>query len=378
MAKETPQQFKEAIERGRHILITFKNNGEEDGAASALALAKILKKLNKEVEIVSNNFTPSSTFKFLPDIKEIRSALPPLQKFVIKIDLSKNKLASLSYDLKDDNLFIHITPKQGTIHHEDIKTAAGDLKFDLLIVIDTPELEDLGEIYASNTELFSRAPIINIDQDPANGHFGAINLVDISAVSTSEIIFETLQKIWPDFITPEVATLLLTGLIAKTRSFKTPNVSSRTLQNAGKLVDLGGDREEIIKNLYRCRTLPTLKLWGKALSKMKHDNKIGLAWATLTREDFLDSGACPEELPEVIDELIANSPEAKVVVLLYEKNDALEGIVFAHLPYDAKKITAPFNPLGSNQKVKFLLKGKDIVAAEKEVLENVRKLMEIK
>lgn len=374
MALEREKQLTEAINRARQILVVFRHDSG-DGLATALALGQILKKMNKQTEIISPNFAPPAIFNFLPGFKEIHTNLSPLQKFIIKVDLSKNKLASLSYDVKDDNLFVYITPKTGLISHENIKTATTDLKFDLIFTVDCPDLQSLGTLYQNNTDLFSKVPIVNIDHNPANENFGSINLIDISAMASAEIVFELLQKNWPDFITPEITTLLLTGLIVKTQSFRTPNINGRTLHNASQLVNLGADREKIVTELYRRRTLPTLKLWGKALSNLKNDNACGLVWTSLSKNDLQESGATAKELPEVVDELIANSPEAKIIVLLYETDAGVEGIVTAQNNFDALMLTKIFNPEGTKQRARIIIKNKDLLTAEKEVVENIKEML---
>jgi len=370
---EIDSQFKETVNRSRFILITFHPTTGGDGAFAALALAEALKKMGKQVEVASDNYQTPLSFNFLEEIKNIRPQLSPLQKFIIKIDISKNQLASLSYDVKDANLYVYITPKTGVISHEAVKTASSDLKFDLIITVDTPDLHSLGNIYLNNTELFSRVPVINIDHNPANEHYGKINLVDLASTACSEVIFEILQKWSPDLITPSIATLLLTGLILKTSSFRSPQINSRTLNNASKLVELGAEREKIVQNLYRRRTLPTLKLWGKALSSIKNDPSLGLVSLSLTKEDFLFSGAGSENLTDIIDELIANSPEAKIIVLLYQTNKDIEGIIHCAPNFDALMLGKPFNPEGTKQKVKIILKDGDLITAEKEVVEYIKK-----
>ncbi len=385
MALSLTQQIQEAIDRSRQILVVFRQNGDGDAVAAALALARILQKRNKQVEIAAEGFVAPTPLKFLPNVAVIKPALSPLQKFIIKVDIAKNKLDSLSYDVKNDQLYIYITPRQGLINRSDIQTATTDLKFDLIFVLDSPDLESLGRIYDNNTDLFFKTPIINLDHNPANEHFGQINLVDVTASATSEVLFELLNQIAPDDLNEEMATLLLTGLIVKTNCLKTPNVNARTLNNAGKLVELGGRREEIVKNLFRNRSLSTLKLWGHALAHLKNDPGLGLVWLTLSREDFRVAGASEENLLEIIGDLLINSPEAKIIILLYETEKAangqlaktVEGLVVCHPPLDAKLLAQPFNPVGTSQRVKIVVKDRDLVAAENEVVEKIREAIKI-
>lgn len=373
MSYNLNQQVWEALNRARQILVIFPKENEGDGATAALALAEVLKKLNKQAEVVCADFSAPHKWLFLPSIKNIKSQLSPLQKFVIKVDLNKNKLASLSYDVKDNHLFIYISPKEGVINRNDVHTASSDFKFDLVVTMDAPDMASLGRIYENNTELFTQTPVINIDHNPANEHFGKINLVDISASSAAEVLFEFLNQIAPEQITAEVATLLLAGMIIKTKNFRSANVSSRTLSNAGKLVDLGAKREEIVRHLYRQRSLAALKLWGEALVNLKNDSKLGLIWLSLKRDDFRRANATESDLPEIIDELLTNSPEAKTIVLLYETAEgSVAGLVVTQQNVDAKLLAQPFAPIGNRTRVKINIAGKDLAAAEQEIIETIK------
>lgn len=376
MALELNRQIEEAIKRSRHILLTFRPTTAGDGLSSALALGEVLQNLGKQVEIASDGYVPPLVFSFLPNLKTVKPALSPLQKFIIKVDISKNKLESLSYDVKNDELFIYVTPRAGLINKEDIKTASTDLKFDLIFILGSPDLESLGKIYDNNTELFYRTPTINIDNNPANEHFGKINAVDITASSTTEIIFEMLQQIHPEQLKANLATMLLTGLIIKTQSFRAPNISARTLHNASLLVELGADREMIVRNLYRTRSINTLKLWGQALASLKHDSKRGLVWLSLTRDNFRGAGSTEKDLPEIIDELIANSPEAKIIVLLYETDDGIHGLVHTHPSLEAKLLVRPFDPQGSKNRVSISVSNQDLAGAEVAVVEQIKKILD--
>ena len=54
-----------------------------------------------------------------------------------------------------------------------------------------------GETYHNNTGFFNKTPIINIDHKSENEQFGNINLIDITASTTAEIIFSLFKKIKP-------------------------------------------------------------------------------------------------------------------------------------------------------------------------------------
>lgn len=373
MAFELKQQLQEALNRSRQILLVCPNHDNGDGLTASLALAQILKKMGKQVDVVADGFTVPAGWKFLPNIGTIKSELDPLQKFILKVDVSKKQLASLSYEVKEGQLYIYLTPKSGIINRDDLQTASTNLKYDLVIALDTVDLESLGRVYDNNTELFVRTPLVNIDHHPANEHFGQINLVDLSVSSTAEIVWDFLRELYREQLTPEIATLLLAGIIIKTKNFR-EGVTARTLSNASRLVEAGASRETIVHHLYRQRSLATLKLWGETLVNLKHDSAHGLVWAGIKRDDFRRAGATENDLPEIVDEILSNSPEAKIILLLYETSDnKIAGFLSTSPQLDGKELAKPFNPIGASGRYRLFFTHNDLARAEQEMVENIKK-----
>src|SRR3989339_2130044 len=172
------EQLKKLLEDKKNVLIVFGKDGKGDAIGSALALGGFLEKQGKLVDIVSDDFILPKQIKFLKSSEKIQNGFSHLQKFIITIDTEKTGLQELSYDLKEEKLRVFITPKQGFLTREDIRTAQSDFKYDTIFVLDTSDLEALGKTYDSNTELFYKKPVINVDHNSANGRFGQINLID--------------------------------------------------------------------------------------------------------------------------------------------------------------------------------------------------------
>jgi len=373
---EEKQQFKQLIENSRHILVVFNNQENTDAIAAALALKNFLEKDKKSVDIVCNNFVPSKKLNFLNDIEKIKNDLNHLQKLIIKVDLKNTKVDTLSYDIKDDWLSIYITPKQGIITKNELRTAQSSYKYDLIITLDTHNLESLGSIFLNNTDLFYRTNIINVDCHGQNERYGQLNYIDLNSTSISEIVYQLSKNLWEHNINPENATTILAGMIAGTHSFKTTNVTPLTLQIASELINQGAERERIIQNLYRTRSLATLRLWGMALSKLKIENEVHLAYCTITKEDFLNSGGSKNDLKDIITELINNSPEIDLTLLIYEDTEGTENstraILHSKKGHDTQKILRKFNPNGTTHEARIEVK-ENIVIAEKIIFEEIKK-----
>jgi len=373
MALQTHQQFLETIKRSKTPLICVAQGAGPDGYGSALGIARVLQKLEKQPQIVAVEETPTKQISFLTDHGLIKNRLENLQQFVIELNAKETPVEELSYELKEDRLYVYLSPKKGQWSKEDIQLTASAFRYDLIIVIGANDLEACGHLYLENTEFFLRTPIINIDHSPSNEHFGQINAVDLTACACGEVCHDLIDSFEAEFIDEEVATAFLTGMIAKTKSFKHKNVTARTLQTASKLIAKGARRDMIVHHLYRTRSVETLRLWGRALARLKSDESINAVWTLLSQQDFLHAGAKEQDLPDVIDELLSTSPQAKIIIVLYE--DAQKNacaIIQTDHEYHALQLLSPLNPTGNSREARLFLKDKHIVDAEKLILDTIR------
>ncbi len=369
MALTEIDQIKKTIERANSVLVTFAHDHTHDAPASAVALSLILQKMGKRVEIVSHDWQTPTELSFIPAIKTIKPSLENLQKFVIEVDVAKTPIKELSYDVRDGKLRIALIPKNGNWKSEDVRAQNGDFRFDLICTIGVTDMASLGSLFERNADFFYKVPVVNFDHNPANEHHGQINHVDINATANGELLFALAHEIDRQLIDEEIATALLAGMIGKTKSFKTSNVTPQTLHIASELVTRGARREEIVHHFYRTRTVPVLRLWGRALARLKHDPIHKLVWTLLTRQDFTMAGADPSVLPGVIDDLIINAPEARVAVILYEDPSESNGkgvicLVHATRPLRAHELAASFAPQGNQETVRLEFKDKTLVEAE--------------
>lgn len=378
MALNTIEQLNKLIESKKNILVTFKKQYDGDAVGSALALKLFLEQLGKRVDIVCDGFVVSPQYSFLKRSKQILSQLGDLHQFIITIDTTKTGLSELSYDIKNEKLRIFITPKTGYITQEQMHTAQTEFRYDLIITLDTPDLISLGTVYANNENFFFSTPIINIDHKGSNEHYGQINVIDLPASTSAEIVFEMLCQMKEELITRHIANALLTGLIGGTNSFKNNKVRPQTLKTASKLVDLGADRSFIIKNLYQTKSISTFKLWGAALTNLKHDEAHGLVWTTITRDDFVRSGAKAEDLNMIVDELITTSPDAKYILLLHEHvSDGHDGLIEGTLrilpAHSATEFMKSYNAVGDEDLATFKIEGKKLHEVEEEIVAHIKK-----
>lgn len=380
MAFTETEQLRHLLEKSTHILLVTNANQNTDAICAAMAWKQLLEKHRKQVDIIADNFVIPKNLKFLKGLENIQPKISHVQKFILKVDVSNVKIDTLSYDIKDNWLSIYLTPKQGIITKNELRTAQSGLKYDLIITINAQDLESLGNIFLNNTDLFYKVPIVNFDCSPSNEHFGQINSVDLSTTSVCEGTYKVMSQFSETEIDASIATFLLTGMISQTQSFKTANVSPATLNLASKLMNLGADREKIIKNLYRTKSVASLRIWGIALTHMENDPKLGLVWTSITREDFARTGAAEDELKDLTDELIHNSPDAKIILLLNESpngGNKIHGFLYCDRQHDAKILLQGLLPEGNKKMASFVVENKTIKEVELEVLAKIKRALPI-
>lgn len=318
----TPQQQAlDLIQKSKNILIALPESLNGDSLGSALALQEALKKLNKKTEIACADSVPEK-LKFLAGAANIKKELSSLRDFVISIDTSQNKISRLRYETTNNILKIFLATPQ-KIEQRDIKLEPGPFYYDLVITLDAPDLESLGQIFVGHSELFFNKSILNIDHQAGNEYFGEVNLVEPTAAACAEVVANLIEKIGQDIIDAPIATSLFTGLIVKTNCWQNAKATPQALNLASILITKGADQETIIKYLYKTKPLNCLKLWGRLLGKLEFNEQQKIAWLFSQKEDFTDTNTTPNDLPFVLDELYDLFPMINLAVVFWQSDDGV-------------------------------------------------------
>lgn len=364
------QQVTELIRKFSRILLVTHARPDGDALGSVLALHQVLKALGKEPSTVVLDDIPG-TYQFMPAIDQLSKELTGSRELVISVDTSQVPVDKLKYNTRDNKLNIIVTPKQGAYSEQDVTLESGSYKYDLIIVVDAPDLDRLGKIYEQNPDLFYETPVVNIDHHPSNDYFGAVNLVDLTATSTCEILVGVIESLGDSLMTEDVATSLLTGLITDTGSFQNSNTTPKSLTVSAQLVAAGGRQQEIVQHVYKTKPLSTLKLWGRALTKLQYDAEARLVWSSINAKDFADTGGTASEAKEVIDALMSSAPDAEIILLLRDNDGKVDGSVRTTKGVDAIKIVAPWGGGGHTGAAGFDVPG-PLAEAEPKVVQTIR------
>lgn len=323
----TIEEAKALIREAKNILL-LPSSPDGDSIGSSLALLKVFQKMGKKAMVVSMNEVPDY-LQFLPYTGEILEELPQSNDFVITLSTQAAEVDHLKYEMEADKIKIIVTPKQGEFTAHDVQFPLTGENFDLIITVDTGDLVQLGGFYEDHQALFKKLPVLNIDHHASNGRFGTHNLLDLSVASTTQMltpmIMDFEKETGQTLIDEDVATLLLVGIITDTGSFQHSNTTPEAFEVAADLLERGARQQDIIKRIFKTKSLATLKLWGRVLSKIKYEPETRLVYSTITQADLDETGADIEDSGGIIDELMSNAPQAEVVMLLKEKEKGFVG-----------------------------------------------------
>jgi nanoRNase/pAp phosphatase (c-di-AMP/oligoRNAs hydrolase) len=326
------QQIADYINRSRKVLLALPLHVTVDRLCSAYALNNILAKLGKET-VIASAAGALPNVNFLPDLPPVLTEINSGKSLVVNVATTKAQLDELSYQTEADRVQIFLKAKDsGQFLPEDVTVSAASENYDLVITLGAQSLEDLGGLYHKSTELFFNTPKINLDIDAGNEYFGTINLIDVTASSIAEVAAQIIASLEQAVTDENVATSLLGGIIANTHSFQDAVTTPKTLTTASALIAQGARQQDIIQSLYKTKDFSLLKLWGRALARIKTIPEVSLLYSLLTRSDFEKTGEDNDRLMLVLRELLENVTGFKTVALLGEQEQGVR-VLIAGLPH---------------------------------------------
>ncbi len=327
------QNFFDLLQKAQTILIALPKQPRKDAVGSAMAIAGFLRKIDKEVSIVCET-TPLTLVEFIPGSDQIKNSLDLSNSFVISVGTTKTKLSELSYHTLPDHVEICLEPAdKGMFVPEDVVFSTRHSGFDLIICLDTPSLDHLGSLYAEHAALFLETPKVNIDNHVSNESYGTVNIIEVTAAATSEIVFELLKRYESSLIDPAIATALLAGIISETNSFQKPATTHNSFLRASELIGYGADQQSIVRSLFKTRSFSMLKLWGRAMARVKTlpgFTETNVYFSVVTAQDIERSEANEQDIHQSFYELVANLPDLKVMFFAVETKPRVLLFMYIH------------------------------------------------
>src|ERR671919_2534673 len=257
------ERVADAIRTSDRFLLTTHENPDGDALGSLLGMHRILEALGKDtlMFLAAKEFPLPVEYRFLP-LEEIFHEPPAdiADRMVIFLDCGNNDRMPLDFLEEGDN------------------------------------------------------KVINIDHHHDNTRFGTINLVDVDASCTAEIVYD-LSGLLDVQLTPEIANALYVGLVTDTGKFMYENTDARAHRMAAALIEAGVDVQDTYRRLYEQVPLEKLHLIARALDGIEQHDGGALAVTYITAEDYAATGSTEVLTEGIIDYLrTLNSAAVAAVV----------------------------------------------------------------
>jgi phosphoesterase RecJ-like protein len=207
-------------------------------------------------------------------------------------------------------------------------------QFDLVGLVDCSDVERTGKVLIDWP-----APDVNIDHHCTNMDYARVNLVDLQAVATAEIVADLLPVL--DLkLTKSVAAALLTGLVTDTIGFRTSNVTPKALRLAAELMETGVDLSELYRRTLIDRSFAAVRLWGAGLTKVERLGR--LVWTSLTRLDREAVHYPGRDDADLINILAAIEDTDISIVFVEQSNGSIKVSWRAQPGFDVSKVASSF------------------------------------
>ena len=239
------QQIAEKIKQVNNILVTVSTNPSVDQLAACIALALALNKLGKHATAVFSGDIPS-TIEFLKPEETLEDNVDSLRDFIISLD--KSKADKLRYKVEDKVVKIFITPYRTSISEKDLEFSQGDFNVDAVVALGVQNQADIDEAIAAHGRILHDAAVMTLSVVPGT-EFGSINWVNPGASGVCELVTELIDTIDKQLLDPQIATALLTGIVAETNRFSNNKTTPATMSMSAALMAAGANQQLVVTKL---------------------------------------------------------------------------------------------------------------------------------
>lgn len=248
MKTETPQvQLANKIKAVNNILLTVSKNPTVDQLASTLGLTIALTRLGKRSVAVFGGTIPPA-IKFLEPEKTFENNADSLRDFIIS--LSKDKADRLRVRPDGDFVKVYITPYRTKITPADIKFEDGDFNIELVITLGANSRDEVDGSIASYGKIFHSATIATMSLGQHHDALGTISWQDTAASCYAQMCYNLIKQLNEEtMIDEQVATALLTGVVAATDQFRNGLTTPEVMTLSANLMSHGANQQLITSEL---------------------------------------------------------------------------------------------------------------------------------
>jgi hypothetical protein len=233
------------LKEANNILVTVSTNPSVDQLSAAIGLTILLNKLKKHATAVFSGIVPS-TIEFLKPEETLEKNTDSLRDFIIALD--KAKADKLRYKVEENIVKIFITPYKTSISEHDLDFSQGDFNVDVVVALGVHEQQDLDQAITAHGRILHDAVVISVNT-ATSSELGVINWTMPDASSLSELVVEIADTLAKEQIDSQIATALLTGIVAETERFSNEKTSPETMRLSAELMAAGANQQLVASEL---------------------------------------------------------------------------------------------------------------------------------
>ena len=303
-----------ALDGASHILIIAHVNPDADSMGSALAMYTHILRLHKKVSLYCKTEKMNPALQFLPFFKKVKQAVP-----------------------KD---------------------------YDLAMSFDCGAAIRLG-IEPTST-------LVNIDHHVSNEDYGDINLIDSSAISTTQVLYDFFKDNNIK-INAKMATCLFAGLVDDSQNFTTDKTDARAFLMAADLIECGADNALCIKELFKSRSLASIRMKAKMLAQARLECSGKLVSTLVERSFFEETGAYEVDCEEALHESLELVNVEVALMLRHTKDGRIKGSLRSKKGMNMNEIASAFDGGGHVHSAGFVCEGVSLQEIETKLINDIRK-----
>lgn len=308
-----------ALDDAKHILIIAHINPDADSMGSALAMYTHVLRLHKKVSLYCVTEKMNPALNFLPFIDKVR----------------------------------HLAPKA----------------YDLALSFDCGAKLRLG--------IDPESALVNVDHHVSNENYGDINLIDTTAISTTQVLYDFFKS--NDIkINAKMATCLFAGLADDSQNFTTKKTDERSFLMAADLIKSGADNALCIEELFKKRSLASIRMKAKMLTQARL-SCFGQVVSTIVPKLFFEqTGAYEVDCEEALHETLELANVEVSFMLRFTKDGRIKGSLRSKNGLDMNVIASVFSGGGHVHSAGFICEGSSLEEIEEKLIDILQDALENK
>ncbi len=240
------------------------------------------------------------------------------------------------------------------VHRYTNDPAVFDDAYDVVIIFDSGDLRYCG-VHEHMPRLAPGYHLVNLDHHVTNERFAQTNIVLTDASSTAEVVYRFYAHNGVH-VDAAMATSLLTGLLTDTSSFSNAATNPLAMEAAGAMLSAGARHGDILKHLMHNKTILSLKLWGKMLSRLRYNPAYDMVATYILDEDM--AGLETDDVEGASNFLSATVGEADAIMTLRELPGGLIKGSFRSVNRDVSKVAKLLGGGGHKKAAGFTVAGR--------------------